>query len=142
MTDGTDLSLAGTRVLLLEDEPLVSMLLEGMMEDFGCVVFGPFLRIAPAIDFIRARHQEIDVAILDVNVGGERSFAVADLLYELDVPFVFASGYDEAGIAERWRMWPNLGKLFYEAELRETLSKVIAADPRRQQVISQPDLAG
>ncbi|WP_298721136.1 response regulator [uncultured Ferrovibrio sp.] len=140
MTEGSDLSLAGTRVLILEDEPLVSMLLEGLMEDFGCVVFGPFLRIAPAIEFIRERHQEIDVAILDVNVGGERSFAVADLLHELGVPFVFASGYDEAGIAERWRMWPNLGKLFYEAELKTTLSQVIAADQRKRQPMAQSDL--
>lgn len=132
MNDDSERSLAGMRVFILEDEPLVSMLLEGMMEDFGAHVLGPFLRLKPAAEFIREHHREIDVAILDVNVGGERSFTLADLLFELEVPFVFASGYDEAGIDERWRMWPNLGKLFYEEELKAILSEAIASDRRRQ----------
>ena len=120
----------GLRVLIVEDEPLVTMLLEGMMEDLGHKVLGPFLRIEPALEYIKANHQTIDVAILDVNLGGIRSFDAADLLLELGVPFVFASGYDEAGIDERWRMWPNIGKLFYEEELKATLNNVVAQDRR------------
>lgn len=130
MTEGRAEVSAGLRVLIVEDEPLVTMLLEGMMEDLGHQVLGPFLRIEPALDFIKGNHQNIDVAILDVNLGGIRSFAAADLLLELGVPFVFASGYDEAGIDERWRMWPNIGKLFYEEELKATLNKVVAQDRR------------
>ena len=140
--DADEHCLAGKRVLILEDEPLVSMLLEGMMEDFGCKVLGPFLQIAPALDFAREHHEEIDVAILDVNLGGQRSFAMADLLFEFGVPFVFASGYDEAGIDERWRMWPNLGKLFYETELRNLLWSMISKDARRQPAASRRGLVG
>ncbi|HEX6959502.1 MAG TPA: response regulator [Ferrovibrio sp.] len=132
--DSDERCLEGMRILILEDEPLVTMLLEGMMEDFGCKVLGPFLQLAPALEFARAHHQDIDVAILDVNLGGERSFAMADLLFEVGVPFVFASGYDEAGIEERWRMWPNLGKLFYETELRNLLWSMIKKDARRQRL--------
>lgn len=130
MTEDSAEDKAGLRVLIVEDEPLVTMLLEGIMEDLGHKVLGPFLRIEPALDFIKANHQTIDVAILDVNLGGIRSFAAADLLLELGVPFVFASGYDEAGIDERWRMWPNIGKLFYEDELKATLNNVVAQDRR------------
>lgn len=130
MTEGQAKAPGGLRVLIVEDEPLVTMLLEGMMEDLGHTVLGPFLRLEPALDYIRANHKEIDVAILDVNLGGIRSFAAADLLLELNVPFVFASGYDEAGIDERWRMWPNIGKLFYEEELKATLNRVAAQDRR------------
>lgn len=130
MTEGKADAPTGLRVLIVEDEPLVTMLLEGMMEDLGHQVLGPFLRVEPALDYIRANHQAIDIAILDVNLGGIRSFAAADLLLELGVPFVFASGYDEAGIDERWRMWPNIGKLFYEDELQATLHRVAAQDRR------------
>lgn len=130
MTEDKAEGSTGLRVLIVEDEPLVTMLLEGMMEDLGHTVLGPFLRIEPALEFIKANHQNIDVAILDVNLGGIRSFAAADLLLELGVPFVFASGYDEAGIDERWRMWPNIGKLFYEDEMKATLSNVVAQDRR------------
>src|SRR5690606_34920929 len=130
MTDGQTDGKTGLRVLIVEDEPLVTMLLEGMMEDLGHSVLGPFLRLEPALEFIQANHREIDVAILDVNLGGIRSFAAADLLLELGVPFVFASGYDEAGIDERWRMWPNIGKLFYEDELKAILEKAAAEDRR------------
>lgn len=130
MTEDSTEGKRGLRVLIVEDEPLVTMLLEGIMEDLGHTVLGPFLRIEPALEFIRANHQTIDVAILDVNLGGIRSFAAADLLLELGVPFVFASGYDEAGIDERWRMWPNIGKLFYEDELKATLNNVVAQDRR------------
>lgn len=130
MTEAVINGKTGLRVLIVEDEPLVTMLLEGMMEDLGHKVLGPFLRLDPALEFIQANHREIDVAILDVNLGGIRSFAAADLLLELGVPFIFASGYDEAGIDERWRMWPNIGKLFYEDELKAILEKASAEDRR------------
>jgi CheY-like chemotaxis protein len=130
---------AGLRVLIVEDEPLVTMLLEGMMEDLGNKVLGPFLRLEPALEYIKANHQTIDVAILDVNLGGIRSFAAADLLLQLGVPFVFASGYDEAGIDERWRMWPNIGKLFYEEELKATLNNAVAQDRRSFARARSPD---
>lgn len=130
MSDGQVDGKPGLRVLIVEDEPLVTMLLEGMMEDLGHTVLGPFLRLEPALEFIQASHRDIDVAILDVNLGGIRSFGAADLLLELGVPFVFASGYDEAGIDERWRMWPNIGKLFYEDELKAILEKAVREDRR------------
>ena len=66
--------LNGLRVLVLEDETLVSMLLEDMLADLGCVVVGPYARTRQAAAFLEGGGQA-DVAILDVNVAGETSTA-------------------------------------------------------------------
>jgi DNA-binding NarL/FixJ family response regulator len=82
--------LNGRRVLIVEDEMLVSMLVEDILLDFGCTVVGTAARLADAMEL--ARTSEIDVALLDINLGGNRSFPVAEILAERGVPFVFASG--------------------------------------------------
>jgi DNA-binding response OmpR family regulator len=83
-------SLEGKRILVLEDEPLIAMLLEDMLEEFGCVTVGPALDIAPAEAL--ARDEPIDAAILDIHIGGRTSHSVAALLHERHIPFVIASG--------------------------------------------------
>jgi len=113
----------GARILLLEDEPLVSMALEDALLDLDCVVLGPFLHLAEALAYVHDHPGEIDLAILDINIHGERSFALADLLLQLDIPFFFSTGYDEAGIDLRWRAWPNLGKLFTRARLADMIGQ-------------------
>jgi CheY-like chemotaxis protein len=67
------------------------------------------------------RQGEIDVAILDVNVGGRRSFPVADILKSRGLPFAFASGYGEAGIIEAYRGAPVLQKPFLQSDLEKAL---------------------
>ncbi len=105
-------ALADLAVLILEDEPLVSMLTEDMVSDLGGRIVGPFSRIDAARKHIEEDGPCCDLALLDVNVNGERSMGIAALLQELKVPIVFCTGYDEAGIAEEWRSIPRLRKPF------------------------------
>ncbi len=116
------------RVLVVEDEALLSMLVEDALTDLGCVVIGPFMRLQVALEAARAG-SDIDLAILDVNVAGERSFPLAELLLEQGVPVVFTTGYDDAGLEERWRVLPVLRKPFSDDDLKRTVLRV--ADARR-----------
>ena len=84
--------LAGLRVLVVEDEMMVSMLIEDMLQDLGCKVVGPASRLEEAIEL--ANNEELDCAVLDVNLGGgETVFPQAEALRARGVPFVFATGY-------------------------------------------------
>jgi len=117
--------LADLRVLVVEDELLVSMLVEDMLADFGCRVVGPASDIDQAL--LLAQHSALDVAILDVNVGGRQSFPVADLLKARGQPFAFASGYGEAGIIEAHRDAPVLQKPFRQSDLEQALRRLAAS---------------
>ncbi|MCB8873784.1 response regulator [Acidisoma silvae] len=113
--------LSGLRVLVLEDEALLAMLLEDVLDDFGCVVIGPFSQNDEALAFLAAEPGGCDMAILDVNVAGHRSDAVAAVMDQLGLPFVFSTGYDESGLDERWRDKPCLRKPFRPADVEQLL---------------------
>ena len=113
--------LSGLRVLILEDEALLAMLLEDVLDDFGCVVIGPFSHNDEALAFLAAEPGGCDMAILDVNVAGHRSDAVAAVFDQLGLPFVFSTGYDESGLDERWRGKPCLRKPFRPADVEQLL---------------------
>ncbi|HET7384570.1 MAG TPA: response regulator, partial [Pseudolabrys sp.] len=74
------------RVLLVEDEPLVSMMLADMLSDFGHKVDGPYNRVSDAI--LAAKSNNLQAGILDVNLGGEKTYVVADILTDRKIPFV------------------------------------------------------
>lgn len=119
MSDATP-SLSGRRVLVLEDEAMVSLLIEDMIEDFGAELAGSFSRLDAAMAAVRAQLQ-VDVALLDVNVAGERSFPLAELLKAQGVPFVFTTGYDRSGLPEAWRDERSLRKPFLQEDVRRAL---------------------
>ncbi|MDG2535815.1 response regulator [Sphingomonas sp. HITSZ_GF] len=83
--------LEGLRVLVVEDEPVVAMYLEDMLEALGCETIGPASRLADGL--VLAESGGFDAAILDINLGGERSTPIAEALRQRGVPFAFASGY-------------------------------------------------
>ena len=120
MSESADLT--GLKILVVEDEMLVSMLVEDMLSDFGCVVVGPAADLAEAMAL--ARSEDIDAALLDVNLNGKPIFPVADVLRERGVPFVFASGYGEAGIEAGHRGAPVLQKPFREVDLGRALKSL------------------
>lgn len=124
MTEETDV-LKGARILVLEDETLVSMMIEDMLGDLGCEVVGPFARISEALDWVAAGEESVDLALLDVNVGGARSFPVAEALSVTNTPFVFTTGYDDAGMPEAWRGRPALRKPFMLREMEKALRAVL-----------------
>ncbi|MFZ0608591.1 MAG: response regulator, partial [Xanthobacteraceae bacterium] len=89
---------AGKRVLIVEDELMIRMLLEGMLTDLGHSVAAEAGTIEEALKL--AKQAEFDVAVLDVNLNNRPITPVAEVLVERGVPFVFASGYGKRGVPE------------------------------------------
>ena len=116
--------LNGRRILVVEDESLVAMLLETILEDMECIPVGPASNIddgeAMARDTV-----DLDAALLDVNVAGRQVFPVAEALKARGVPFVFSTGYGEGGLPEEWRGATIIQKPFTEAAVRDALMKVM-----------------
>jgi CheY-like chemotaxis protein len=121
--------LQGLHVLLVEDEALVAMLLENMLDDLGCTVVGPAARLEEAQQLLDK--EEVDAAVLDINLAGEKVFPVADRLASKDVPFVFASGYGEAGLDQRHQTHKVLQKPYSLAALRQALTQEVTRTGRR-----------
>jgi CheY-like chemotaxis protein len=112
-------------VLLVEDEMIVSMLIEDMLADLGCTVVGPAFNLGDGMTL--ARSAQVDCALLDVNLGGERVFPLADLLQEKGARIVYATGYGRAGLRAQDQARPVLQKPFREFELERTLAAVVAS---------------
>lgn len=89
--------LTGKRILVVEDEALIAVMVEDMLTDMGSKVVGPAATIEQALAL--ARSDTLDGAVLDVNVRGERIDPVADALAERGVPMLFATGYGEVRLA-------------------------------------------
>ena len=119
----SETKLAGKRVLVVEDESLVSMMLEDYLEELGCVLAGSAARLPSAQD--AARTLTFDVAVLDVNLDGQESFSVADILTRRNIPFVFSTGYGGGGLPDRLKGKPVLQKPFLQADLARVLSRVL-----------------
>lgn len=115
-------SVAGLRILVVEDEVAIAMLIEDMLLDLGAEVLGPVGRLAQAIE--SARKETLDLAILDVNVAGESIYPVADALAGRGIPFLFSTGYGAGGIDPPWRDRPVLQKPFSQADLERALDEV------------------
>ena len=116
--------LSGRRVLVVEDESLVAMLLETILEDMECIPVGPASNIDDGETLARDT-ADLDAALLDVNVAGRQVFPVAEVLKARGVPFVFSTGYGEGGLPEEWRGQPTLQKPFTEAAIRDALMKAM-----------------
>ena len=115
----------GLRIFVVEDEALVAMNLEMMLEDLGCIVVGPVMRFDRAEAMV-GDDLVADAAILDVNVGGREVFPLASRLTEKEVPVIFASGYDRAGIPREWHEFPILQKPYTTQDIARALSQVLA----------------
>jgi DNA-binding NtrC family response regulator len=116
----------GLRVLIVEDEPLVAMLLEDMLTDAGFGVSGCVSSIGQALQIVDERPGDFEFAILDVNLGGEPIFPVAEALHAAGKPFAFATGYGPAGLPEVWRNRPTLQKPFSAADVEQVLAATVA----------------
>jgi CheY-like chemotaxis protein len=112
--------LAGKRILLVEDEMLVAVLIEDLLEDLGCTTLGPFGTLKAALE--AAETEIFDLAVLDVNLGGERAYGVAELLSHRNIPFLFLSGYGQSAMPADRPDWKVCSKPFRREELASALA--------------------
>ncbi len=117
----SDARLFGLRVFVVEDEAMVAMMLEDMLEDFGCIIVNVAGTVDSALEQVEA-DQQIDAAILDVNLGGEKIYPVADALVQREVPFVFSTGYGPGDLAQRYPHSQTLTKPYEAAALATVLA--------------------
>lgn len=112
------------RILVVEDESLIRMLLEDMLADLGYSVAAAVGTIGEATKV--AAEGEFDVAILDVNLDQDPIYPVADILAKRGLPFVFVTGYGERSLAEPYRDRPALQKPFQAEQLEKALANLLA----------------
>ena len=118
------------RILVVEDESILAMLLEDFLADLGYAVPALASTVASALAIIDT--QDIHFAILDINLGGEKSFPIADALEARGIPFIFMSGYGIAGVPERLRDRHILQKPYGADALKQALDESgPARAPRR-----------
>jgi CheY-like chemotaxis protein len=118
-------SKAQTRVLVVEDEYLIRMLLEDMLADLGYGVAAAVGSIAEASKL--AATGDFSVAILDVNLDGQEIYPIADILSDRKLPFIFVTGYGERTLPERYRDRPALQKPFQAEQLESALGELLAS---------------
>lgn len=107
------------RILVVEDEYLLAMALQGELQELGAVVLGPVGNLDDALALIRSE-PSINGAVLDINLSGRKAFPAADLLMERGIPFVFTTGYDDSVIPAHFGNAPKLQKPF-------DISKIVQA---------------
>jgi CheY-like chemotaxis protein len=128
MTSATEARPAtqGKRILVVEDELMIRMLLEDMLGELGYTITAEAARIDEALE--AAQNADFDIAILDVNLNGQPISPVADALAARGMPFVFATGYGERGLPESYRDRPTLKKPFQLDSLKRTLQSALDGD--------------
>jgi CheY-like chemotaxis protein len=112
--------------LILEDEPIVAFALEDMLFELGFEEVRLATTLEAAFDYLEARAP--DVAVLDVNIRGQRSYGFAEKLSGSGVPFLFATGYGDAEHPEALRATPTLTKPYNQDELKAVLATL--TDPQ------------
>jgi CheY-like chemotaxis protein len=119
----TEYKVHRTAVLLVEDETLIRMMIAGMIEELGHVVVAQAATIDDALKL--AGTADFEIAVLDINVAGDRIEHVAEIINERHLPFVFASGYGAAGMPAKFRNRPVLQKPFLIERLREAIEAAL-----------------
>jgi len=124
MADAAAPALGGRHILVVEDEYLLAADLAQTLEELGAVVVGPAATVERALALVEAEDR-LDGAVLDLNLGGERAYPVADALVARGVPFVFVTGYDDGVVPAAHVQAPRCEKPFDPAVLARTLSGCI-----------------
>ncbi len=114
---------AGVRILLVEDETVVSFLIEDMLKELGCANIWHARGVDQAIAMLRDRQP--DAAVLDVNLAGELGYPIAEQLESAQIPFLFATGYGRNGIPAQWASKPTIQKPFRYDALAQALAALL-----------------
>lgn len=118
-----DKLLSSRRILVVEDEMMVLMLIEDMLADLGCESVIAAATNDQALALIDT--QVFDAAMLDMNLNGNKSHDVADALAARGVPFVFSTGYSGVSLNDGYRDRPVLGKPYRDADLVAMLTRLL-----------------
>ena len=118
--------LAGFRMLIVEDEAMIAMLVEDYLTDLGFNVVQVAGTVAQGLAVATEVCRVIDGAILDINLGNEQVFPVADALADRGIPFVFATGYGIQGLLPRYASYPVIAKPFRLEPLKQFLLSAFA----------------
>lgn len=113
------------RVFIVEDEFMLVMLLEDLLPTLGYSVAGSARSVEQALTDLQAN--EIDLAVVDVNLAGTESFPVADALRERGIPFLFTTGYGQQGMPARFADTPVLAKPYRRHDIQAALAQLQAA---------------
>ncbi len=119
-----NMSFQGARILVVEDDMMIAMLVEDMLSDLGCQVVGPASNLTKALALAR-EDGPFSAAILDINLGVESVFPAADLLRAQGVPLIFCTGYGDGGLREADKACTVLRKPYRASELGEALSAAL-----------------
>lgn len=115
------------RVLFVEDEAIVSMLIEDMLLDLGVEVVGPVSKMPEAL--VLAQEADIEAAVLDINIGGQLTYPVADILQSRGIPVIFATGYGATALPERYRGTPTIHKPFDQQHFANVMRAILSDAP-------------
>ena len=111
------------RILIVEDSPVVAAFATTALEELGCVVIGPAQNMAVAREL--ATNEQIDAAIVDIRIRGEKAFSICEILAARDIPFVLATGYADSATPEKWRNRMQLSKPYKLEDFRQALIEVL-----------------
>jgi CheY-like chemotaxis protein len=117
--------LAGSRILVVEDSPVVGPFTADLLGELGFEVVGPAPNMAAARELIE--DGVFDAALMDVHIRGERVFPLCDLLDAMGVPFVLTSGYGDWQVPEKLEKRPRLQKPYTIAQVEKALNKLLRA---------------
>src|SRR5438045_5356040 len=118
-----ELELKGRRILVIEDSPVAGPFTADLLTDLGCEVVGPAPNMAAAREFVE--NEQIDAAVLDVHIRGERVFPLLDVLEDKRVPFVLTSGYADWQMPDKWQDRPRLNKPYTIEQIEKALSELL-----------------
>jgi DNA-binding response OmpR family regulator len=114
----------GRRILVVEDEPLIAMLVGDWLVELQCEVAGTVNSVPAALQI--ANRETLHAALLDVNLGGENSYSLADTLIAAQVPVAFLTGRDSSSLPERFRQAPVLCKPFDFTAIETLMQHLLA----------------
>ncbi|PPD44204.1 MAG: response regulator [Methylocystis sp.] len=122
--------LLGRRVLIVEDDPFITLALEETLTDFGLIVAGSARNVPQALGIVQTT--PFEVALLDVNIGQEKIDPVADALAARGLPFIFTTGCGRAGLPEAHLERAIVEKPFYVEEILRALREELESAKSRK----------
>lgn len=115
-------TLAGRRILVVEDMAMVAQEIEFILNRMDCGVIGPAANLDSAVNLVDSN--DVDGVILDINLQGVASFPIADVLEERGIPFLFMTGYGSGSIPHQYQHHPRLEKPFGHDDLARSLVRM------------------